>query len=169
MPSTDYSAILKTFVDLIREPWKIVVTIFLVAGAALFIAPFLAAKIGIEAPLHSYHFALWGWFAFSAVYLVITAAHEAWKRLNLWTYLHDLPSDERNVILSFMNSGRRTASLISNAGAASAMADMGILKEAPLANPNNYKVGRGEFSYSIKPWIFRFFEKRPHLYSEKKP
>jgi hypothetical protein len=42
---------------------------------------------------------------------------------------------------------------------------MGILEPCAAPNPKNFKAQRGDSFFTIKPWIFRYFKKRPHLFA----
>ena len=106
-----------------------------------------------------------GGFIFAGFYLIFSLVEWLGHLFSLLRHLHNLPGDERRVIHTFMQWDSRTKGLISGAAAATALSRMSILEPCSEINPNHYAAKRGDTFFTMRPWIFRYLKKRPHLYA----
>jgi hypothetical protein len=150
--------LLQFTLGLLKKPWKLMVAVLILSVAALYSTyaqsdPWLTAHRTVE----------WALLIFSLIYLSLSCLEYCAWRVLLWRHFQSLPGDERRVIVAFMHWNRRTANLISNAGAAMALTKMGVLETVSIPNPHNIKVQRGDSFFTIKSWAFKYFRNHPHL------
>ncbi|HEY1802556.1 MAG TPA: hypothetical protein VGG46_16640 [Terriglobales bacterium] len=150
----------QTALDLLKKPWKVMLALLILSICALY-APYSYS----DPWLRSHGAMEWGCLIFAAVYLCLTSLAAIIKYFSLRRRFNDLSGDERRVILAFMKWNTRTTGLISGAATGFTMVKMGVLEIAEVPNKNNLKTKRGDSFFTIKPWVFRYFKNRPHLYS----
>lgn len=140
-------ALLTAFIQWFRAPYRVII----------------AAWIVLALTLKSYiHSLIEAGFWFCTIFLVIAAIQWIGRPVLIWRYLQRLSPDERNVVKSFLGSHVRTRALISSTATAEAMVKLGILE---MRDPTlNRGRGANAIFFTMHPWIFRYLEKRPHLY-----
>ena len=155
--------------DLFKAPYKAMLAVLLLSAAAIFLPSSLAARMRVDGLLQVHRVTEWGAFLFAALYLVFFAFERLWCRIEMLKHFQNLPEDERLVIRSFMEWKSRTKGLISSAATAQALVKLGALEPGRIPNPNNLKAKRGDSFFTMKPWVFRYFKKRPKLYAAAEP
>jgi hypothetical protein len=154
--------LLHAALDLLKRPWKAMLALLTLSLVGLF-----SAYSRNDPWLQSHRTMLWGCSLFASFYLIAAVSEWGGRRVWIWRYLQRLAPDERNVVRSFIDSHLRTRALISSMATAEAMVKLGILE----MRDRTLNRGRSanEIFFTMHPWIFRYLEKRPHLYATDNP
>ncbi|HZR28615.1 MAG TPA: super-infection exclusion protein B [Terriglobales bacterium] len=159
--------IINAFFQWFKGRYQAMFALFVLSGAGLFMPEWLLQRWHVSTPLHNEYLRFGLLFLFGFSFLYLTIGGWGWCVLfvaKLW-HLHHLPSDERNIVLSFIDHDQRTTGFSLHSPSAHALERKGILSSCDRAFNPVARGGAGCF-FTMPRWIFTYIKKRPHLYKD---
>ena len=152
----------KALVLWFKNPVKLLATLAILAALAIFTPTCLQVRAGTEEWRCMHLVLAWGVFLFGTIFTGLSGLQKFWSFVTIWNHLQHLPSDEQRVLAYYIKQNIHTHTWFAAQSEVSTLECKGIL--LPL---NSHAKARddGYFNDRLRPWIFRYLQKRPTLLS----